>query len=158
MLIKEYFDVETNKVSTTSMTSLELLREIENIIEKFRTDKFTNEITIHALVLASIFPQDDKNHFNEDRYFISLAEYSKNDIDLILYLLSEKYNIQYGKLKFVYEYILNRYTIEYYNGGVRRRELQLPTYNELTSDLILAMDVRNTIYDTYFDYRSFNED
>lgn len=140
------------------MTSLELLREIENIIEKFRTDKFTNEIAIHALVLASIFPQDAKNHFNEDRYFISLAEYSKNDIDLILYLLSEKYNIQYGKLKFVYEYILNRYTIEYYNGGVRRRELQLPTYNELTSDLILAMDVRNAIYDTYFDYRSFNED
>ena len=109
MLKREYFDTETNTVSTTSMTATELLVEIDDELKEYKTlisNLISNkEILIHALTLSSIFPKDCKSHFNDPHYFISLTEYTDHDIDLIISLVSEKYGIKYNDLKEIYDYI-----------------------------------------------------
>lgn len=145
MLIKEYFDVETNKVSTTSITSLELLREIKQQVSKFKTQHSYREILIHAIILASVFPQDNRSHFNEDRYFISLSEYTPNEIDLIISLVAEDAGIEYNQLKKVYDFIIKRYTHEYYDGGVKNKRFKLPSYVEFINDLKESGDIQNIV-------------
>ena len=135
MLKREYFDTETNMVSTTSMTAIELLVAIENRLKKFETEFYDKEILIHALLLASVFPQDNKSHLNDPHYFVSLVDYTEEDIDLLISLVSEKFNIGYKDLKLVYDYIINNYSIKYYDGGVRKKEFQLPTYAKVILDL-----------------------
>lgn len=149
MLKREYFDTETNTVSTTSMTATELLVEIEDRFEMYETLIsnliYNKEILIHALTLASIFPKDCKSHFNDPHYFISLTEYTDQDIDLIISLVSEKYGIRYNDLKEIYDYIINRYTIQYYDGGVRKKEFQLPTYVKVICDISKGLQVKEII-------------
>lgn len=145
MLKKQYFDTNTNTVSTTSMTAAELLVEVEDRLKKYETLVFNKEILIHALTLASIFPKDCKSHFNDPHYFISLAEYTDHDIDLMISLVSEKYGIRYNDLKELYDYIINRYTIKYYDGGVRKKEFQLPTYVRVMCDINKGLQVKEII-------------
>ena len=145
MLKREYFDTETNMVSTTSMTAIELLVAIENRLKKFQTKFYDKEILIHALILASIFPQDNKSHLNDPHYFISLVEYTEEDIDLLISLVSEKFNIGYKDLKLVYDYIINNYSIKYYDGGVRKKEFQLPTYAKVICDLYESLRINSIV-------------
>ena len=44
MLKKQYFDTNTNKVTTTSITAAELLVEIEDELKKYETLLFNKEI------------------------------------------------------------------------------------------------------------------
>ena len=147
MLKREYFDTNTNTVSTTSMTAAELLVEIEDRLKKFETvmHNHDKEILIHALLLASVFPQDNKSHFNNPNYFISLVEYTEQDIDLMISLVSEKFNIKYDDLKFLYDYIIDNYSIKYYDGGVRKKEFQLPTYTKVSCDIYKISNVYRII-------------
>lgn len=145
MLKREYFDTETNMVSTTSMTAIELLVAIENRLKKFETKFYDKEILIHALILASIFPQDNKSHLNDPHYFISLVEYTEHDIDLLISLVSEKFNIAYKDLKLVYDYIINNYSIKCYDGGVRKKEFQLPTYAKVICDLYESLRINSIV-------------
>ena len=145
MLKKQYFDTNTNTVSTTSMTAIELLVAIENRLKKFETEFYDKEILIHALLLASIFPQDNKSHLNDPHYFISLVDYTEHDIDLLISLVSEKFNIAYKDLKLVYDYIINKYSIKYYDGGVRKKEFQLPTYAKVICDLYKSSRVNSVV-------------
>lgn len=144
MIKREYFDTETNMVSTISMTATELLVEIENRLGSYETLS-SKEILLHALTLASIFPKDCKSHFNNPHYFISLTEYTDHDIDLIISLVSEKYGIRYNDLKEIYDYIISRYTIQYYDGGVRKTEFQLPTYVRVICDISKGLQVKEII-------------
>ena len=145
MLKREYFDTETNTVSTTSMTATELLVEIDDELKEYKTLISNKEILIHALTLASIFPKDCKSHFNDPHYFISLTEYTDHDIDLMISLVSEKYGIRYNDLKELYDYIISRYTIKYYDGGVRKKEFQLPTYVKVMCDISKGLQVKEII-------------
>lgn len=145
MLKREYFDTETNMVSTTSMTAIELLVAIENRLKKFETKFYDKEILIHALILASIFPQDNKSHLNDPHYFVSLVEYTEEDIDLMISLVSEKFNIGYKDLKLVYDYIIDNYSIKYYDGGVRKKEFQLPTYAKVICDLYESLRINSIV-------------
>lgn len=145
MLKREYFDTETNMVSTTSMTAIELLVAIENRLKKFEIEFYDKEILIHALLLASVFPQDNKSHLNDPHYFVSLVEYTEEDIDLLISLVSEKFNIGYKDLKLVYDYIINNYSIKYYDGGVRKKEFQLPTYAKVICDLYESLRINSIV-------------
>lgn len=128
-----------------SITTTELLVEVEDRLKKYETLVFNKEILIHAITLASIFPKDCKSHFNDPHYFISLAEYTDHDVDLMISLVSEKYGIRYNDLKELYDYIINRYTIKYYDGGVRKKEFQLPTYVRVMCDINKGLQVKEII-------------
>lgn len=145
MLKREYFDLNTNKVSTTSMTTSELFLEIKQQVAKFKTQHSYIETLIHAIILASVFPQDNRSHFNEDRYFISLSEYTPHEIDLIISLVSEDAGIEYTQLRKVYDFIIKRYTHEYYDGGVKNKRFKLPSYVEFINDLKESEDIQNIV-------------
>lgn len=146
MLKREYFDLNTNKVSTTSMTSLELFLEIKQQVAKFKTQHSCRETLIHAIILASVFPQDNKSHFNEDGYFISLSEeYTLNEIDLIISLVAEDAGLNYTELKKVYDFIIKRYTDKYCDGGIRHKIFRLPSYMKFINDLKESEEVQNIV-------------
>lgn len=146
MIKREYFDLNTNKVSTTSMTTSELFLEIKQQVSKFKTQHSYRETLIHAIILASVFPQDNRSHFNEDGYFISLSEeYTLNEIDLIISLVAEDAGLNYTELKKVYNFIIKRYTHEYYDGGVKNKKFKLPSYVEIINDLKESEDIQNIV-------------
>lgn len=145
MIKREYFDLNTNKVSTTSMTTSELFLEIKQQVSKFKTQHYYRETLIYAIILASVFPQDNRSHFNEDRYFVSLSEYTTHEIDLMISLVAEDAGIEYASLRKVYDFIIKRYTHEYYDGGVKNKKLKLPSYVEFINDLKESEEIQDLV-------------